>query len=34
MVNLNMAPTHAECVKITLFILASMVLRGGIIQEI
>ena len=29
-----MAPIHVECVKITLFILASMVLNGGIIQEI
>ena len=29
-----MAPIHVECVNITLIILASMVLNGGIIQEI
>ena len=33
MVNLNMAPIHVKCVKITLFILASMGLHVEIIQE-
>ena len=29
-----MAPIHVECVNITLIILASMVLNGGIIKKI
>ena len=34
MLNLNMAPIHVKCVKITVFILASMGLYGDIIQGI
>ena len=34
MVTFNMAQIHVKCVKITLFILASMGFHGEIIQEI
>ena len=31
-VNLNMSPIHVKCVKISLFILASMGLHGEIVS--